>query len=138
MRRIHYILIVVLLTSFVGCSPRVIESVRTQVEYRDREVHDSVFVKDSVQEKIIERNDTVFIYKYKDKIVYKAKWVHDTTSIVQIDTLYVPKPVPAELTFIQKMQLKSYGFLLVAVLILGVWTFRKPLLKIIRKAVIHV
>lgn len=52
-----------------------VESVKT--EYRDKLVHDSVYVRDSISNTT--RNDTVFNTKYK--YIYRYKLVKDTVNL---------------------------------------------------------
>ena len=44
-----------------GCSPKIIEHVRTEYVYKDRMVKDSVFVHDSVWQKEYVKGDTVYL-----------------------------------------------------------------------------
>lgn len=131
MRKAIFILVVLL--SCFACSPRIIERVVTKVEYRDRLVKDSVFVHDSIWQKEYIKGDTVYLDKYVYKYLYKDKFVHDTSYVAVHDTTTVEKEVPAKLTWIQKAKLNSYGWLLGVLLALLVWTFRKPLLNLLKR-----
>lgn len=87
MRKIVYLFIIVLMAS---CATR------TQIEYRDREVikyvnsiqrdtlinnvHDSIFMNTYTI------NDTVYQYKYKEKLVYKDRIVIKNDTIKDIQT----------------------------------------------------
>ena len=87
MKKIVYLFIIVLMT---GCATR------TQIEYRDREVikyvnsiqrdtlinnvHDSIFMNTYTI------NDTVYQYKYKEKLVYKDRIVIKNDTIKDIQT----------------------------------------------------
>lgn len=89
---------------------------------------DSVFV--SVREK----GDTVWIEKYKYKYRYKTRdvEVHDTTTVVEKETIEVPvevvKEVPRKKSWFDKTQ--QYGFWM----LLSLWgiKYRKKLLKLLR------
>lgn len=118
-----------------SCSPRIIENVRTEVQYRDRIVRDSLYLRDSIyiSEKV--KGDTVFMIEYREHWSYKDRFVHDTTYVAQHDTTRVPVEVPAKLTRIQQAKLDSYGFILLALVGLLCWTFRKPLLALLRRLI---
>lgn len=84
---------------------------------------DSVFVK--------EKGDTIYIYK--EKVRYRDRWKIDTIVRVKVDSVAVERikevPVERPLTWWQKTKIRAFWGLLVAVLLLALWTFRKPLLK---------
>ena len=129
-----------------SCSPRIIKEVHTEIEYRDREVHDTATVEIPV---IIEKNitrDTVShlenTYAKSDAMVSQGLLFHSLESKPQIikvpvtvhvtDTLYreaqieekiveVEKP----LSWWQKFRMEAFWWLSGAVLLLLAWTFRK-------------
>ena len=136
-----------------SCSPRVIETVRTEIEYRDREVHDTVAVEIPVEvEKIVTRDTSSHLentYARSDASVKDGFLSHSLESKPQIikvpvtvhvtDTVYreaqiVEKEVKVEkpLTWAQKSKIEAFWWLLGAVLILLAWTFRKPLARCLR------
>lgn len=131
MRKVIFILVVLL--SCFACSPRIIERVVTKIEYRDKLVKDSVFVHDSIWQKEYVKGDTVYLNKYVYKYLYKDKFVHDTSYVAVHDTTTVTKEVPAKLTWIQKAKLDSYWWLLAILVVLLLWTFRKPLLNLLKR-----
>ena len=73
-----------------GCTKRIyipVTNTITEIEYRDRLQHDSIYFSDSV---LIERKgDTVFNTKIKYK--YISKFIKDTVSIR--DSVYIEKPI---------------------------------------------
>ena len=73
-----------------GCTKTVyipVTNTITEIEYRDRLQHDSIYFSDSV---LIEKNgDTVFNTKIKYK--YISKFIKDTVSIR--DSVYIEKPI---------------------------------------------
>ena len=129
-----------------SCSPRIIKEVHTEIEYRDREVHDTATVEIPV---IIEKNitrDTVShlenTYAKSDAMVSQGLLFHSLESKPQIikvpvtvhvtDTLYKEaqieeKIVEAEkpLSWWQKFRIEAFWWLSGAVLLLLAWTFRK-------------
>lgn len=117
-----------------SCSPKVIYRDRIQHDttYVDKFRVDSIFKRDSVL--IREKGDTVYIYQ--EKVREKYRFIHDTVSVVRVDSVAVEtiKEVEVEkpLSWGQRVKLRSFGGLLLALLALFAWTFRKPLLKLLR------
>ena len=76
--------------AFFGCTKRIyipVTTTVTEIEYRDRLQHDSIYFSDSV---LIERKgDTVFNTKIKYK--YISKFIKDTVNIR--DSIYIEKPI---------------------------------------------
>lgn len=129
-----------------SCSPRIIEHTKTEIVYRDREVHDTATVEIPV---IIEKNitrDTAShlenTYARSDASVSGGYLSHSLESKPQIikvpvtvhvtDTLYkeaqiVEKEVKVEkpLSWWQKFRIGAFWWLCGAVLLLLAWTFRK-------------
>ena len=109
----------VALLFFSGCSPRILvrESVRDSLIVRTK--LDSVYLyeKDSIF--IQQKGDTVFLerwsIRYKDKIVEKK----DTAYINKVEIKEVP--VPAELNWWQRWQIRSFWWLFGAVAIVIAW-----------------
>lgn len=128
-----FILPILLLFIAASCSPRIIENVRTEVEYRDRYVRDSLFLRDSVYIKEYIKGDSVYINKEVERLRYRDRYIHDTTFVAHHDTMTIEKPVPAKLTRVQQAKLDSYGFLFFLAFALLVWTFRKPLIALIKR-----
>ena len=144
--RLKIILSVFLL---VSCSPRVVEHTRTEIVYRDREVHDTATVEIPV---IIEKNvtrDTVSHlenpYGKSDALIRagilwhsletKAQTIKVPVTVTVTDTLYKEaqieeKTVEVEkpLSWWQKFRINAFWWLCGAVLLLLAWTFRKFLI----------
>ena len=129
----RFLIILICASLAAACSPRIIESVRTQIEYRDRIQRDSLYVHDSIYVHQHQKNDTVYLDKFVYKYAYKDRFVHDTTYIAHHDTTTVVKEVPAKLTKMQQAKLDSYGILVILLLGLAVWSFRKPLLALAKR-----
>ena len=129
-----------------SCSPRIIKEVHTEIEYRDREVHDTATVEIPV---IIEKNitrDTVShlenTYAKSDAMVSQGLLFHSLESKPQIikvpvtvhvtDTLYKEAQIEEKivevekpLSWWQKFRMEAFWWLSGAVLLLLAWTFRK-------------
>ena len=112
-----------------ACSPKIVERVviqhdTTTVHHRDTSYHrDSVYIKEWV------KGDTVHIYEYRDRFVYKDRW-RDSV-VVKVDSLTVEtvKEVKVEkpLSWWKRVELGLFWWVVALALGLGVWTFRKPL-----------
>ena len=91
-----------------------VETVKT--EYRDRlvETYDSIHVHDSVF--LAVKGDTV--YKYKQQLIYKNKFVHDTVYVGIRDSIPVPYPVERQLTKWQQLKVDHAGWIILVLLIL--------------------
>ena len=128
-----------LLLILSGCSPRIVETVRTEYVYQDRIERDTTIVHDSVHVREFVKGDTIRITEYRDHLVYRYKSIRDT--LLVRDSIPVPYPVPKEVTKEvekplsagQKAKIGAFWYLVLAVAGLGLWTFRKPLLKLITK-----
>lgn len=115
-----------------GCSPRIVETVR--IEYRDRIQVDTTFVHDSTFVKEYIKGDTVRITEYKDRYVYQYKYVrdtlavHDTTAVEHIKEVKVEQPISGW----KRAKIGAFWWLVAAISGLLVWTFRKPIMKLIK------
>jgi hypothetical protein len=117
------VVIVILFMSIIMSSCKTayvpIESVRT--EYRDRFLHDSIYVKDSIY--IRERGDTVLVDRYNTKYVERLR----VDSFCKIDTLQVPYPVEVikrvekELSWWQNIKMDVGGIAIGALLLIAVY-----------------
>lgn len=118
-----------------GCTRKVyvpVESVRT--EYKDRVQlqtrFDSVFQRDSVA--VLIKGDTVKIERWRDRIKYRDREVHDTIISIKTDSVSVPYPVEKELSKWEKTKMDAGGFaivtaiaLFIALCIAVVWLIKK-------------
>ena len=84
------ILFIVVILFFIGCSKTIyvpVTSEITKIEYRDKLVHDSIHLSDSIL--IEKKGDTIF--NTRIKYVYKYKLTRDTVSVR--DSIYIEKPI---------------------------------------------
>lgn len=101
-----------------------VESVRTEIEYRDRLQRDSIHVHDSIV--IHSKDDTVFRDRWH--IEYKDKWLCDTVRIEKTDSIQVPYPVERELTSWQTIKQETGGIaigVIIALCFIIVWMVYK-------------
>lgn len=133
---------IVVITSFLvlfvvgfllpSCSPRIIEKVVVQRDTTVVHHRDSLFTKDSVYIREWMKGDTVWVEKFRDRYVYKDRW-RDSISVREVhDTTTVEKKVEKELTWGQETKISLFPWLLVAVIVLLAWTFRKQIVKLLK------
>lgn len=123
----------ILLVMVTSCSPRIIETIRYQRDttYVQQVKVDSVYRRDSVF--VREKGDTVFIYKerIRDRYVFR----HDTLRLVKVDSVAVERvkevKVEKPLSAWKTAKIGAFWWLVAAVLLLLLWTFRKPILKLL-------
>lgn len=121
------------MASATSCSPRIIENIRYQRDttYVQQVKVDSVYRRDSVF--IKEKGDTVIIYKerIRDRYVFR----HDTLRLVKVDSVVVERvkevEVEKSLSAWKTAKIAAFWWLVAAVLLLLLWTFRKPILKLL-------
>lgn len=123
----------ILLVMVTSCSPRIIETIRYQRDttYVQQVKVDSVYRRDSVF--VREKGDTVFVYKerIRDRYVFR----HDTLRLVKVDSVVVERvkevKVEKPLSAWKSAKIGAFWWLVAAVLLLLLWTFRKPILKLL-------
>lgn len=113
--------------SLAGCSSVKyvpVETVRTEIQYKDRLQRDSIHVKDSVFMFI--KGDTVFRDRWH--MVYKDKVVRDTSYVYKTDSIQVPYPVEKRLTRWQAIKIElggwAFGGMLIGLVIVGWLVYR--------------
>ena len=122
--------VLILLPAFIlcaGCSPKIVE--RIVVQHDTTAVHhrDTVFHRDSVYIREWMKGDTIFIEKYKDRYVFRDRWRDSVTMREIHDTTAVEVKVEKPLSWSQKAKIGTFPWLLLAVIGLLLWTFRKYL-----------
>ena len=134
-RGISILLVFILLCSFQalsGCSPKIIEKVKTEYVYQNVHHRDTLITRDSIYIREWLKGDTVYIEKYKDRYVFRDRW-RDSISIREVhDTTTVEKKVERELTAGQKVKINSFWWLLAGLIVSLGWIFRMPILKLFK------
>ena len=134
-RGISILLMFILLFSFQvlpGCSPKIVEKVKTEYVYQDVHHRDTLITRDSIYIREWLKGDTVYVEKYKDRYVFRDRW-RDSISIREVhDTTTVEKKVERELTAGQKMKINSFWWLLIGLIASLGWIFRKPIVNLIK------
>ena len=105
-----------------------VETVRTEIEYRDRlqTRTDSIHITDSVYVK--EKGDTVLIERWRTS--YRDRLITDTATVYieRVDSVQVPYPVATPLTkwqqFKQDLGGIAFGVSLFAIVLAVIWLIR--------------
>ena len=118
LRIILCILLVMVLMSII-CSCRSVqyvpvESVRTEIQYKDRLQRDSVHIRDSIF--MYQRGDTIFKDRWHTE--YKDKLVMDTAFIYKNDSIPVPYPVEKQLNKWQQLKMDIGGISIGGIIVL--------------------
>lgn len=124
--------------SLASCSilyPRTIERWHTVHDTTTVTKKDSIFFRDSIYVKEWMKGDTVYIEKYKDRYVFRDRW-RDSIQVREVhDTTQVEKKVEKELSWSQKTKLNLFPWILLALIGFAGWTFRKPIIELIKKLI---
>ena len=112
-----------------SCSPEIVERWHTQYVYQDVHHRDTLVTKDSVYIREYVKGDTVYIEKYKDRFVYRDRWrdsiivKRDSVAVETLNEVKVEKP----LSWGKRAKIGLFWWLVLAVVGLAGWTFRKPI-----------
>ena len=128
--------VMLIAAALTSCSPRIVERIEVRERHDTLVVHqvqvDSVFRRDSVF--VREKGDTVYVYR--EHVRDRYKFVHDTTRLVRVDSVAVERikevKVEKPLSWWHRVKLCGFWPVLLLALGLGIWTFRKPLLALIK------
>lgn len=116
----------------LGCSPRIIEKVKT--EYITQEVHhrDTTYTRDSIFIREWLKGDTIWIEKVRDRYIYRDRWRDSIRVEERHDTTTLEVKVEKPLSVGQKAKIGAFWWLLWAVILCLGWIFRKPLANILK------
>ena len=131
----HYHILISAVLLAVSCSPKIVEKVKTEYVYQDVHHRDTTIQHDSIYIREYVKGDTVHHYEYRDRYVYRDRW-RDSGLVNEVhDTTTVERKVEKELTTGQKAKINSFWWLVLAVAGFAGWTFRKPILALIKHLV---
>lgn len=137
----------------IACSPRIVERIVTEVEYRDRIVHDTARVEIPYEvEKIVTRDTVSHLensFAKSDAVVSggflshslesKPHYISVPVEIHVTDTLIRESEIRTEIKEVEKplskwksAKLDAFWWLVMIVVGLLIYVFRKPLLRLIR------
>ena len=131
---IAYTIIIILffLLFLPGCSPRIIEKVRTEYVYQNVYQRDTLVTKDSVYIREWLKGDTVWVEKFRDRYLYRDRWrdsiivQRDTTVIKRTQEVRVEKPLNGW----QRFRIGAFPWLFLAVIGLLAWVTKKWWLRL--------
>ena len=110
-----------------GCSPKIVERIvvqhdTTTVHHRDTTYHrDSIYIREWM------KGDTVYVDRFRDRYVFRDRW-RDSVSVREVhDTTAVEVKVEKPLSWAQKAKIGAFPWLLLTLIGLLLWTFRKYL-----------
>ena len=121
--------VLVLLTAVLhaGCSPRIVERVVVQHDTTTVHHRDTTFRRDSVYIREWMKGDTVYVDRFRDRYVFRDRW-RDSVTVREVhDTTAVEVKVEKSLSWSQKAKIGTFPWILLAVIVLLLWTFRKYL-----------
>lgn len=127
---ILFVFVVLFSASLPGCSPRIIERVRTEYLYNTVHHHDTTIRRDSVYLKEYVKGDTVFIEKYKYINIYRDRWRDSVRVEERHDTTKVEVRVEKPLSWAQKAKIGAFPWLLLVCLGLLAWVTKKWWLRL--------
>ena len=117
MKKLFVVLIgLILISVLYSCSKMQyvpVQNIQTDSIYVYKHIRDSIYHRDSIY--VMQRNDTVYVNKYKYLFVDKA--VHDTLYVERIDTIRVPYPVEKKLSIWQRFKMNIAGIGITAIII---------------------
>ena len=111
--------------TLTACSPKIVE--RIVVQHDTTMVHhrDTTYRRDSIYIREWMKGDTVYIEKYKDRFVFRDRWM-DSVSVREVhDTTAVEVKVEKPLSWAQKAKIGAFPWLLLGLIGALVWIFRK-------------
>ena len=101
-----------------------VETIKTEIKYRDRWLRDSTYVHDSIY--IREKGDTIFIERWHTK--YKDRLLRDTTYVEKTDSIQVPYPVERKLSWWESVKIEIGGIavgVIIVLLLIMIWLIYK-------------
>ena len=128
----HIVTAVVLAVFLAGCSPKIIEKVRT--EYITETVHhrDTTYSRDSIYIREWLKGDTVFVDRFRDRYIYRDRW-KDSVKVVEVhDTTSVQVKVDKPLSWSQKAKIGEFRWLFAGLILSLGWIFIKPILVFLK------
>lgn len=125
-----YLCIAIMGALLASCSPRIVDHYHAVHDTTNtvKVERDSIHWRDSIF--ILQKGDTVYQYveKWRDRYIHKT----DTVRHAVHDTTFIRETVEKPLSPLQKAKINAFWSLIAIIAALLLWTFRKPLLALIR------
>ena len=128
----NHIVTAIVCIFLAGCSPKIIEKVRT--EYITETVHhrDTTYSRDSIYIREWMKGDTVYLDRYRDRYIYRDRW-NDSVKVVEVhDTTSVQVKVDKPLSWSQKAKIGAFWYILAGLILSLAYIFRKPILLFLK------
>ena len=128
----NHIVTAVVCIFLAGCSPKIIEKVRT--EYITETVHhrDTTYSRDSIYIREWMKGDTVYLDRYRDRYIYRDRW-KDSVKVVEVhDTTAVQVKVDKPLSWSQKAKIGAFWYILAGLILSLAYIFRKPIVLFLK------
>lgn len=128
----NHIVTAIVCIFLAGCSPKIIEKVRT--EYITETVHhrDTTYSRDSIYIREWMKGDTVYLDRYRDRYIYRDRW-KDSVKVVEVhDTTSVQVKVDKPLSWSQKAKIGAFWYILAGLVLSLAYIFRKPIVLFLK------
>ena len=128
----NHIVTAIVCIFLAGCSPKIIEKVRT--EYITETVHhrDTTYSRDSIYIREWMKGDTVYLDRYRDRYIYRDRW-KDSVKVVEVhDMTSVQVKVDKPLSWSQKAKIGAFWYILAGLILSLAYIFRKPILLFLK------
>ena len=128
----NHIVTAIVCIFLAGCSPRIVEKVRT--EYITETVHhrDTTYSRDSIYIREWMKGDTVYLDRYRDRYIYRDRW-KDSVKVVEVhDTTSVQVKVDKPLSWSQKAKIGAFWYILAGLILSLAYIFRKPIVLFLK------
>lgn len=128
----NHIVTAIVCIFLAGCSPKIIEKVRT--EYITETVHhrDTTYSRDSIYIREWMKGDTVYLDRYRDRYIYRDRW-KDSVKVVEVhDTTSVQVKVDKPLSWSQKAKIGAFWYILAGLILSLAYIFRKPIVLFLK------
>ena len=110
-----------------GCSPKIVERIVVQHDTTTVHHRDTTYRRDSVYIREWMKGDTIYVDRFRDRYIFRDRW-RDSVSVREVhDTTAVEVKVEKPLSWAQKAKIGAFPWLLLTLIGLLLWTFRKYL-----------
>lgn len=98
-------------------------SVRTEFVWKVKQIHDSIYLRDSVF--VEKKGDTIYQHKWRTQ--YRERFIHDTLIIRKTDTLRIRESIKSQETQVSRTRPLSHYLIGVALVLLAILFIYKRL-----------
>ena len=128
----NHIVTAVVCIFLAGCSPKIIEKVRTEYITETAHHRDTTYSRDSIYIREWMKGDTVYLDRYRDRYIYRDRW-KDSVKVVEVhDTTSVQVKVDKPLSWSQKAKIGAFWYILAGLILSLAYIFRKPIVLFLK------